>query len=315
MVSRQTLATVPAGDDTVAAFQIDGQPVRGRITRLSANSLDPILKRHEYPDHLARLLGEALVLAALVGASIKFEGKILVQAEGNGPVGLMVAEYASDGSLRGYIRRDAEKWDNLMRINKGGRPHMPQLFGSNGVLGLIIVHDDPSMQPYRGVVPLDRGTLAECAEVYFRQSEQVESRISLAVGELKVTGEDRVWRGGGLLMQKIANDEARGTTDDAWETAEALFATISDEELVVPDLASEALLFRLFHEEGVRMEAAQPLSDQCSCNEERLRATLTGLSDDSLRELVESDGNLSVNCQFCNRHYSIPIEDVTGAVS
>lgn len=315
MVSRKTLEPVGAVDDTVAAFQIDGQPVRGRITRLSAGTLDPILKRHDYPSELARLLGEALVLAALVGDSIKFEGKILVQAEGNGPVSLMVAEYNSQGSLRGYIRRDPEKWDNLMRINKGARPHMPQLFGSNGALGLIIVHDDPSMQPYSGVVPLERGTLAECAELYFSQSEQVESRISLAVAELTVTGEDPVWRGGGLLMQKIAGDDARGETDDAWETAEALFKTITDGELVEPDLSSEALLFRLFHEEGVRIETAQPLTDQCTCSEERLRATLSGLSDDGLRDLVEPDGNLSVNCQFCNRHYSIPIEDVTGEVN
>lgn len=312
MVSQQTLTTGFAREDMVAAFQIDGQAVRGRVSRLGEVTLDPILKRHAYAPELARLLGEALLLAALVGSAIKFQGKLLVQAEGNGPISLLVAEYSVDGSLRGYVRSDRAKWDDLMRINKGQRPHMPQLFGPNGALGLIIVHDDPSMQPYSGVVPLAKATLAECAEDYFRQSEQVDTRIALAVGELQVVGQPAEWRGGGLLMQQIAGDDARGDTEDAWETAQALFATVKDEELISPDLAPEGLLYRLFHETGVRMEPPVELADACSCNEERLRGTLSGLSDDGLRDLVEPDGNLSINCQFCNRHYVIPLEDVTG---
>lgn len=297
--------------DMVAAFQIDGQPVRGRITRLGAASLDPILKRHDYPDELARLLGEALLLAALVGDSLKFEGRLLVQAEGNGPVGMLVAEYTTGGALRGYIRRDEGKWAALMEASGGARPAVPDVFGAKGALGLILVHDDPSMQPYSGVVPLDKPTLAECAEAYFERSEQVATRIALAVGELTVAGEAPAWRGGGLLMQQVAGDEARGATEEAWETAEALFATVSDEELIDPGLAPENLLYRLFHETGVRLERPRALDDACSCNEPRLRATLENLPDEGLRDLVEPDGTLSINCQFCNRHYAIDIEDVT----
>lgn len=312
MVSGQTLAAHSAQEDMVAAFQIDGQPVRGRVSRLGAATLDPILKRHDYPVELARLLGEALVLAALIGSSLKFTGRVLVQAEGNGPISMLVAEYTTDGDLRGYIRRDKAQWDRLMDLNKGGRPHIPQLFGANGVLGLILVHEDPSMQPYSGIVPLTHATLAECAEEYFRQSEQVETRIAVAIGELSVGGNAPEWRGGGLLMQKVAGDDARGDTDDAWETAEALFVTATDAELIGPDLPASGLLYRLFHETGVRLEPAQALTDSCSCNEERLRATLSGLPDEGLRDLVEPDGTLSINCQFCNRHYDIAIEDVTG---
>ncbi|MEL6955644.1 MAG: Hsp33 family molecular chaperone HslO [Pseudomonadota bacterium] len=311
MVPEQTLGRDSSLEDMVAAFQTEGEPVRGRIARLGAASLDPILKRHDYDAELARLLGEALMLAALVGSAMKFEGRVLVQAEGNGPVSLLAAEYSVNGDLRGYIRRDAEKWGKLMRVNKGARPHMPQLFGPNGVLGLIIIHDDPSMQPYQGVVPLQKGTLAECAEDYFRQSEQVDSRISLAVGELTTPGEGSQWRGGGLLIQKVAADTARGDTEAAWETAEALFSTVTDAELISPEIGPDRLLYRLFHETGVRMAAPQALTDACSCNEERLRGTLAGLSDAGLRDLVEPDGTLSINCQFCNRHYAIPIEDVT----
>lgn len=312
MVPEQTLRDTSRADDIVAAFQIDGEPVRGRIARLATGTLDPILKRHDYDKELARLLGEALLLAALVGSAMKFHGRVMVQAEGNGPVSLLVAEYSVQGNLRGYIRRDAESWARLMRLNKAARPHMPQLFGTNGALGLIIIHDDPSMQPYQGVVPLQKATLAECAEDYFRQSEQVDTQISLAVGELSRPGEPSQWRGGGMLIQKIAADDERGDTDLAWENASALFATLSDEELISPDVSPDRLLYRLFHETGVRMALPQALSDACSCNEERLRGTLQGLSDEGLRELVEPDGTLSINCQFCNRHYAIPIDEVTG---
>ncbi|MEM1152179.1 MAG: Hsp33 family molecular chaperone HslO [Pseudomonadota bacterium] len=311
MVPEQIVGDTARTEDMVAAFQIEGEPVRGRIARLGAASLDPILKRHDYDSELARLLGEALMLAALVGSAMKFQGKVMVQAEGDGPISLLVAEYAVNGDLRGYVRRDPEKWASLMRVNKGARPHVPQLFGPKGVLGLIIVHDDPSMRPYQGVVPLQKGTLAECAEEYFRLSEQVESRITLAVGELSVPGAGRDWRGGGLLIQKVAGDDARGDTDAAWETAQALFATVTDAELIAPDIAPSRLLYRLFHETGVRLGDVQGLVDACSCNEERLRGTLQGLSDEGLRDLVEPDGTLSINCQFCNRHYAIPIEDVT----
>lgn len=313
MVSSKDLIEAGGGRDMVAAYEIDRKPVRGRIARLGTGSIDPILKRHDYPPELARLLGEALILAGLVGEALKFDGRLLVQAEGDGPVAMLVAEHTNQGHLRGYARTNRALWERLMADTEGRRPEVPQLFGPKGVLGLIIVHDDPSMHPYQGVVPLSQPTLAGCAEEYFERSEQVPTRIALGVGEMTVSTEAPGWRGGGMLLQKVAGDEARGDTSDAWETASALFATITDRELIDPALSPGDVLFRLFHEEGVRIEAEKPLIDACSCNEERLRETLQGLSDDGLRELVEPDGNLSVNCQFCNRHYAIPIGEVTRA--
>jgi len=161
-MSDNTLQT----DDIVTSFQLDGKPLRGRTARLGAGSLAGILARHNYPTELARILGEAVTLAALVGSSLKFDGKLLVQAEGDGPVSMLVGEYSTDGGVRAYAKYDAERWENLQRINKGDRPHMPQLFGK-GALALIMISNDKSMKPYQGVVPLVKGTLAECAEVYF----------------------------------------------------------------------------------------------------------------------------------------------------
>lgn len=301
--------------DYVANFQIDERPVRGRIARLGAGSLDPILKRHDYPANLARVLGEAVTLAALVGSSLKFEGRLLVQAEGDGPVSMLVGEYRTDGGVRGYARFEPDRWAHLDKVNKGARPHMPQLFGAMGRLGLIMIRDGAEQQPYQGIVPLTKGTLAECAEVYFRDSEQVPTKVSLSLAELSVPGDAPAWRGGGMLLQQIAGDEARGDTEEAWDEARALFSTLSDGELADPDLPGDQLLYRLFHESGVRMEPARPLMDSCTCNEERLIGTLKSMPDEELRDLVEADGALALDCQFCNRKYRIPIGRVTDPVS
>ena len=164
-------------------------------------------------------------------------------------------------------------------------------------------------------MPLTKGTLAECAEVYFKNSEQIPSRVGLSVAELEVPGQPTAWRAGGMLVQQIAGDDARGETDDSWDEAKALFATLTDGELADPDLPADQLLFRLFHETGVHMEQPYDVRDACTCNEERLVATLKSMPDNELRELVEENGSLSIDCQFCNRHYDIAIEDVTGATN
>lgn len=296
-------------DDAVSVFQVDGKPLRGRLARLGADSLGPIIARHKYPDGVARLVGEAVALAALVGSSLKFDGRLMVQAEGNGPVSLLVGEYSTTGGLRGYARFDLNRWERLIRLNRSGRPHMPQVFGA-GALALIMVHDDPAKRPYQGVVTLQRATLAECAEDYFSQSEQVPTKVALSVAELVVPGKMSMWRAGGMVLQKIAGDSARGLTDDAWEEGRALFSTLSDSELADPDLGADTLLHRLFHESGVRIESVTALRDECTCNKDRLIATLSRMPSSELRDLAEGDASLGVDCQFCNRHYDIPLAAV-----
>lgn len=298
-------------NDFAAGFSPQGLPVHGRIVKMQAGSLSPILKRHAYPDHLAEILGEALLLSVLVGSGMKFEGKLLVQAEGDGPVSMLVGEYRKDGGVRGYCQHEPERWAWLEKVNKGDKPHMPQLFGPTGRLGLIILHDDTNKQPYQGIVPLAKGSMAECARDYFRQSEQVETHLMMAI-EKDAAGD---WSGGGMVLQRIASDETRGDTEEGWREAEALFSTLKAEELLDEALTAEQLLFRLFNEGGVSMDVPEPITDACTCNKQRLVDTLTGISDEALHDMVEETGKLEVNCQFCARNYSIPIEDVTGAVS
>ncbi len=291
-------------DDLVAPFSLDNAPVRGRIARLGALALDPILRRHDYPRRVAMLLGEALTLAALVQSLLKADGRLIVQAQGQGLVPLLVAEMSEGGALRGYARLAdgaAEALANEHRVAPA------DLLGAgNLVMTLERGGDQPS---YQGVVPLEGATLAQCAENFFRVSEQTDTRIALAVGEV-VGGEAPLWRAGGILMQRVAGDAARGDTNEDWSRASILFSTVTDAELIDPDLPADRLLFRLFHEEGVRMADGASVRDLCTCDEERLTNVMKQFPADELRELVEPDGKLHARCQFCSREYLIAPERV-----
>ena len=297
------------GDDFVASFQIEDTSVRGRIARLGDGVLDPILKRHDYPRWAAYLLGEAVTLAVLVSASLKFDGRVMVQAQGEGPVSLMVAEARSDGGVRGYLRLDKAKWDNLERINKGQRPHIPQVL-AKGVLALLLQPNDPDQAPWQSMVPIEGATLSDCAQVWFSQSEQVPTRVKLAVAEVSEPGGTKRWRSGGALIQQVAGDEARGDTDEAWDNARHLFDTIAEMELVDPDVSSATLLFRLFHENGVRLETPRALVDKCTCSDEKLLTTLRQMPREEIVELAEADGAITADCQFCGRLYRFPLDAI-----
>lgn len=293
-------------DDIIAPFSLDNAPVRGRIARVAAGALDPILHRHDYPRPVALLLGEALALAALIGSLLKTDGRLVVQARGQGPVPLLVAEHGN-GGLRGYARLAEGANTKLARANRLAPSEL--LGAGNLVLTLDLGEEAP---PFQGVVPLEGSTLAQCAENYFRVSEQTDTAIRLAVGEI-ISGDTRSqWRAGGVLMQRLASDHARGETEEDWSRASILFNTLSDAELIDPALPADRLLYRLFHEEGVRMGEATPLDDRCTCSEERLTNVMRQFPTNELRDLIEPDGNLHARCQFCAREYLIDPANVGG---
>ncbi len=286
-------------DDLVAAFQIDGQPVRGRIARLGP-MVDDILTRHAYPQPVANLLGEACALAALVGASLKFEGRLILQAQGDGPVSFVVADYDTTGALRGYCSYDAER---VAAVSTGfALPGAKTLLGA-GVF-IMTVDQGPDMDRYQGITPIEGETLALCAEHYFAQSEQVPTRVRLAVGQVQTDAEPS-WRAGGLILQNVAEDDARGPTRDAWETAQALFETLGEDELIDPMVAPERLLYRLFHEDGVRMFRPSPLRAFCRCSQERIEGVLRSFPAGERAEMVEDDGMIRVTCEYCSRTYDV----------
>ena len=291
-------------DDFVAPFQIEGQPVRGRIVRLGS-AVEEVLTRHAYPEAVANLLGEACALAALVGASLKFEGRLIVQAQGDGPVAYVVADYDTSGALRGYCRFDDER---VAEAGKGFiRPGAGSLLGQ-GVF-IMTVDQGPDMDRYQGVTPIEGETLALCAETYFAQSEQTPTRVRLAVGQAD-DGSGPRWRAGGLLIQNIAEDLTRGPTEEAWNTAQAFFETVGEDELIDPTLASETLLWRLFHEDGVRLFPAKALTGFCRCSHDKIVGMLRSFPPEERAEMIESDGQIHVTCEYCSRVYALAPEAV-----
>ncbi|MBA3811583.1 MAG: Hsp33 family molecular chaperone [Caulobacteraceae bacterium] len=291
-------------DDFVAPFQIENQPVRGRIVRLGA-AADEVLTRHDYPPAVADLLGEACALAALVGASLKFEGRLIVQAQGDGPVAYVVADYDTTGALRGYCRFDAAR---VAELSAGAaRPGAGALLGAGTFV--MTIDQGPDTERYQGVTPIEGETLALCAETYFARSEQTPTRVRLAVGRAD-DGAGPRWRAGGLILQNIAEDEARGATAEAWIRAQALFGTVSEDELIDPMVSAQTLLWRLFHEDGVRLFEAKPLTGFCRCSRGRIAAMLRAFGPEERAAMVEADGRIKVTCEYCARVYELAPEAV-----
>ncbi len=295
-----TLTLAP--DDLVAPFQIEGEPVRGRLVRLGA-AVDKILAAHNYPEAVANLLGETCALAALVGSNLKFEGRMIVQAQGDGPVRYVVCDYDTSGALRGYCRYDQEA---VEAVSKGFvRPGAKTLLGS-GVF-IMTVDQGPDMDRYQGVTAIEGETLALCAEQYFAQSEQTPTRVRLAVGQADM-GDGPQWRAGGMLIQNIAEDDARGPTADAWTRTQAFFETVGEDELIDPTISADTLLFRLFHEDGVRVFEAKPLTATCRCSQERIVSVLASFSPEEQSDMVEANGQIRVTCEYCSSVYAVAPE-------
>lgn len=290
---------IPVLDDVVSAFQIEGLPVRGRVVRLGA-AVDEVLTRHDYPEPVANLLGEACALAALVGSSLKFEGRLIVQAQGDGPVRYVVVDYDTSGGLRGYCRFDPEE---VAKASEGFvRPGAKTLLG--GGVFIMTLDQGADMDRYQGVTPIEGETLALCAEQYFQQSEQTPTRVRLAVGQAD-TGEGLKWRAGGILIQSIAGDETRGETKEAWNHAQAFFETTGEDELIDPTIDSPTLLWRLFNEDGVRLIEEKPLRSFCRCSDDRIAVVIQSFTDAEKAEMVEPDGKIHVTCEYCSRVYAV----------
>ena len=298
--------TTPAhpADDLAAAFQIEGSSVRGRLVRLG-DTIDAILSAHAYPEPVAALLGEACALAALVGSSLKFEGRLIVQAQGDGPVRYVVADYDTRGHMRGYCRFDEAE---VAAASQGfARPGARSLLGE-GVF-VMTLDRGPDFERTQGITPIEGESLSLAAEHYFQQSEQIPTKVRLAVGS--VVGDEGVsWRAGGALIQLIAGDDARGSTEEAWDRSRALFQTLADDELLDPTITPETLLFRLFHEDGVRLEDARALVAQCRCSRDRIAGVLTSFNPEERAEMVEADGKIRVTCEYCATIYELTPEEI-----
>jgi molecular chaperone Hsp33 len=314
-----------AGDDHVVPYEVSALDARGRAVQLGP-ILDAILARHDYPEPVARLLAEAMALTVLLGTALKFEGKFILQTRSDGPVDMLVADFATPRSLRAYARFDADRLADAM---EAGKASPAELLGA-GVLALTIDQGE-WMQRYQGIVPLDSTSLEEAARMYFRQSEQIPTEVRLSVARQMVRGEDGTvregWRAGGLLAQFLPQSSDRQrmpdlhggdgdtqevvqTMDEAWAEVQALVNTVAHDELLDPTVGSERLLFRLFHEHGVRVFEGTSVADECSCSREKIRSILDGFTAEEVAESTEN-GEIHVSCEFCSKKYEFQASDLT----
>ncbi len=292
--------------DHVSIFQLESSAVRGRAIQLGS-ALDIAIGENRYPDRISRLLGEAMMIAAIIARALKFDGRLIVQCHGtnDGAISLLMADCTSAGDIRGYARWNKEQLKMLELDHRN--PGADVLLGK-GTFSMTI-DQGPDMDQYQGLATIEGQSLAECAEHYFAQSEQIPTRIKLAVGQSQTPGNTPSWRGGGMMIQRIATDETRSNTENDWQTAEALFDTLSDEELIDPELPHDTLIYRLFHESGVRLENKVSITANCGCSEERLLSTLKSFDKSAIEDMAV-DNIITANCEFCGSEYHFDVDAI-----
>ncbi len=295
-------------DDLIQPFQIDASGLRGRLVRLGP-LLDEILTRHDYPEPVAALLGEAIALAAALAGALKYDGVFTLQTKGDGPVRLLVADVTSAGAVRGYAQFDAAKLAKAA-AQGGIAGSVPRLLGA-GYLAFTVDQGEHTDR-YQGIVELQGASLAECAHHYFRQSEQVEAGLKVAVARVADADGVQRWRGGSLMVQRLPPEDVTAqqeAAEDGWRRAIILMSSSTSAELVDPALAPEALLLRLFHEDGVRVYRRHDLAARCRCSRERVETVLRMLPQDELAEM-KVDGRITVTCQFCSAAYGFGEDEI-----
>ncbi|MCF8468856.1 MAG: Hsp33 family molecular chaperone HslO [Sneathiella sp.] len=291
-------------DNVIQPFQMAKAGVRGRLVRMGS-VVDTILNRHGYPETVARFLGEGLVLAAMLGGALKFDGIFTVQTKGDGAISMIAADMATPGNMRGYASFDEE---NLALAEEAAEKQAIKKFLGSGYIAFTI-DSGPEHNRYQGIVDLDGGSLAECMENYFDKSEQLDTLLRVSVDRV-----DGKWRAGGLMVQRLPDENAREFNQDReeenWRNAQALASTITARELTSPILKSAELLYKLYHEEGVWLYDPHELVDQCSCSKERVLNTLRTFGGEDLRDMAD-DGVITADCQFCSSKYEIRLEDIS----
>ncbi len=273
--------TEPTCADTISRFTFDDCAVRGEHVLLDT-SYQELLAVHHYPPVVAELLGELCAASCLLAETIKFDGILTLQIRSEGEIPLIMAEATNRQSFRAIARQAQEATSR----------DFSQLF-TNGQLVLTI--QPRNGEPYRGIVMLDGNSLASSLEAYFKQSEQLETRLWL---------HSDGHRASGFLLQQLPGDD----NSSQWQHLSHMAATLTQDELL--NLPRETLLYRLYHEESLRLHPQKPVQFQCTCSRERLENALVSLGEDELRDILKERSVIDVNCEFCNRFYSFSTSDV-----
>lgn len=287
-----------AADDLILPFQVAAGAVRGRLVRVG-EVVDQVVGTHGYPAAVGRLLAETVALAAVLAGSLKYDGLFTLQAQGKGPVSLVVVDISSTGDVRGTVRFDIER---LSAAGEG--PAVPTLLG-DGYLAFTV--DQPQITDrYQGIVALEGDTLADCARAYFAQSEQLDTEVKLTS---RPAGDGQGWRAAALMVQRmppqfpgapiLMAEEAA----DTWRTAAILMASATEDEMLDPVLAGETLLHRLFHAHDLRLWESRALIARCRCSDQAVARMLRTIPRGEIGDLRDESGKVAITCEFCGTTY------------
>jgi molecular chaperone Hsp33 len=296
---------LPFGD-FVLPFDLPRAGVRGRLVRLDSAS-GQALSAHALPEDAARITGEMVALGALLGSALKLDGRLTIQTKGDGPLDLIAADYygaeADKGrGVRAFARLDADRFAGLE--HRG--------FADLAGKGALAITIEPRRgdNSYQGIVELDDGGIAASAQTYFTRSEQLPTEIRLAAAPMYRPGDPNPhWQAGGMMLQTIpdgADDDAEDLeTSDDWERLALILGTVEDIELVDTALPPETLLWRLFHEDEVRVHPAEPIAFRCDCDTARIAGVLKSYSAEDRAGLADADGIIRARCEFCGTVHEI----------
>lgn len=273
-----------ASRDQFQRFIFEHSQVRGAWVRLG-ESYQVISSQAPYPDTVRTMLGEALVASILMSSTLKYQGTISIQAQGEGPLRTLMAECSHDRYIRGLARFDE---------HAVSEDSFTDLLGQ-GQMAITITPEQG--QRYQGVVPRESDTLGGCLEDYFERSEQIGTTLILFADDKGAAG---------LMLQRLpgATDE----DEDLWERVNHLARTVEAAELL--ELDSETVLHRLFHEETVRLFDAEPVAFRCTCSRERTLGALEAIGRDECYSIIEEQGSIEMDCQFCHAHYRFDRNDI-----
>jgi Disulfide bond chaperones of the HSP33 family len=287
-----------ASIDVILPFQLAGGAVRGRVVRLGP-AIGTILEGHGYPEAVGRLLAETVALAAVLAGALKYDGIFTLQAQGSGPVTLLLADVTSGGAVRATARFDADK---VAAAPGGG---VADLLGT-GYLAFT-VDQGADTDRYQGIVELTGATLADCAKEYFARSEQLDTEVVVAS---RPPAGDRGWSVGAIMIQRMPGSQpgapilTAGESREAWNTATILLGSLTGDELLDPALPVGQVAFRLFHAEGLRAWEPKALAAKCRCSRARIEGTLRSIARDEIAALKDEAGRVTVTCEFCRTVYA-----------
>lgn len=286
-------------DNVVQPFRLEKSNVRGRMVRLGS-SLAEMMAQHNYPPPVAALLSEVVTLCLLLAGMFKFDGIFTLQIKGNGPIRMLVADVTSRGEMRAYAGFDAAAVKKAAKRKKDVAHNYYHLLGRKGYIAFTV--DQGSVDDrYQGIVELKGHSIVDAVQHYLTQSEQVKTNVKLAVHP-----QDGQWRTGAIMIQQLPDENAGKGGEvniEDWTRAVMLLSTCTDGELLSPSLASADVLYRLFHEDGVRVYSPTHVRFKCRCSRDKVLNILRTIPRRELEEVCEKEGRVSIKCEFCSEEY------------